>query len=126
MAELARRLGLPPGLCSRQMVVMCAFALLLHAKPSEPHLVRSRSVSAPRGADTPRQVPYLTGVKGFTNEQVMNDIFPVFTYTDFAFVVLAAPASQARGFTRQPFSAAAFAPGRPAPGCFPTRRRTRR
>jgi hypothetical protein len=41
-------------------------------------------------------VPYLTGVKGFTNEQVMNDIFPVFTYSDFAFVVLAAPASQAR------------------------------
>ena len=42
MSELARRLGLPPGLCSRQMVVMCAFTLLLHAKPSEPHLARAR------------------------------------------------------------------------------------
>lgn len=41
-------------------------------------------------------MPYLTGVKGFSNEQVMNDIFPVFTYSNFAFVVLAAPFSQAR------------------------------
>jgi hypothetical protein len=41
-------------------------------------------------------VPYLTEVKGFTNEQVMNDIFPVYTYATFAFTVLAAPASQAR------------------------------
>ena len=71
----------------------------------------------------PRQVPYLTGVKGFTNEQVMNDIFPVFTYTDFAFVVLAAPASQARPFWQQPLPAAVLAPRRPAPGCFPARRR---
>jgi hypothetical protein len=41
-------------------------------------------------------VPYLTEVKGFTNEQVMNDIFPMYTYATFAFTVLAAPASQAR------------------------------
>ena len=53
-------------------------------------------------------MPYLTGVKGFTNAQVMNDIFPVFTYTDFAFVVLAAPASQARFRTAETGSATAL------------------
>jgi hypothetical protein len=36
----ARRCGLPAGLLSRQMLVMCLFNLLLHAKPSEPHLAR--------------------------------------------------------------------------------------
>jgi hypothetical protein len=40
MAASARRCGLPPGLLSRQMVAMCLFNLLLHAKPSEPHLAR--------------------------------------------------------------------------------------
>lgn len=33
-------------------------------------------------------------VKGFSEEQVGSDIFPVFTYTDFAFTCLAAPLSQ--------------------------------
>ena len=45
----------------------------------------------------------------------MNDIFPVFTYTDFAFVVLAAPASQARARAESALTAAAFAPRLVAP-----------
>lgn len=41
LSALARRLGVPPGLFSRQMLLMCAFTMLLHAKPSEPHLARA-------------------------------------------------------------------------------------
>jgi len=107
LSELARRLGVPPGLFSRQMLLMCAFTLLLHAKPSEPHLARDSALQrgSVRLRFPLRQVPYLTGVKGFSNAQVMNDIFPVFTYADFAFVVLAAPASQARFSLRGSVSA---------------------
>lgn len=47
----------------------------------------------------PSKVPYLMDVKGFTEEEVGNDIFPVFTYTDFAFTCLAAPLSQVRQCT---------------------------
>ena len=47
--------GLPPGLLSRQMLVMCAFNLLLHAKPSEPHLARTRARDAVRSFPAPRQ-----------------------------------------------------------------------
>ena len=36
-------------------------------------------------------------VKGFSESDVTNSIFPVFTYTDFAFTLLAAPLSQALG-----------------------------
>ena len=69
-------------------------------------------------------MPYLTGVKGFTNEQVMNDIFPVFTYTDFAFVVLAAPASQARARKPPPHERCLVAPrAAPCRACAPARRR---
>ncbi len=41
-------------------------------------------------------MPYLTDVKGFSGESVWNDIFPVYTYANFAFTLLAAPASQVR------------------------------
>jgi len=41
-------------------------------------------------------VPYLTQVKNFTEQQVVSDIFPVFTYSTFAFTLVAAPASLAR------------------------------
>ena len=116
-ARLTAWLGLPHGLASRDMAVMCAFNALLHAKPSEPHLVRaalcrdsltcrwSRRVSrGPESTQTPacvsvclpKQVPYLLQVKGFTGDAVWNDIFPVFTYSFFACTLLAAPATQAR------------------------------
>ena len=61
-------------------MLLCLFNALLHAKPSEPHLV-----------------PYLTDVKGFSGEAVWNDIFPVYTYATFAFTLLVAPASQLIG-----------------------------
>ena len=43
------------------------------------------------------QVPYLVNVKGFSERAVTSSIFPVFTYSDFAFTLLAAPLSQALG-----------------------------
>jgi len=42
------------------------------------------------------QVPYLIDVKNFSPDAVWNDIFPIFTYSYFAFTLLAAPATQAR------------------------------
>jgi hypothetical protein len=64
-AAWALRLGLPPGLLSRQMVLMCVFNLLLHAKPSEPHLVRARArlrrIRSPTLAPLTRRVASLRG-----------------------------------------------------------------
>jgi thiamine transporter 2/3 len=74
---------LPEHSSDLQLALFCAFTLLLHAKPSEPHLV-----------------PYLTSVKHFSEQAVVSYIFPVFTYADFAFTLLVAPASQLLGCKR--------------------------
>lgn len=66
---------MPRSLFTLEVGLLCAFTALLHAKPSEPHLV-----------------PYLLQ-RGFTEVEVDNQIFPVYTYSDAFFVLLAAPLS---------------------------------
>jgi len=65
------------------VVLLCLASLLLHAKPSEPHLV-----------------PYLLLVKGFSAEDVTSRIFPVYTYADLAATLALVPLSQALGCKR--------------------------
>lgn len=60
------------------VTLLCLASLLLHAKPSEPHLV-----------------PYLLQVKGFSAEDVTSRIFPVYTYADLAATLAVVPLSQA-------------------------------
>ncbi|XP_024533258.1 thiamine transporter 1-like [Selaginella moellendorffii] len=67
--------GSDGGLRGSAVALMCVYAFCLQFTPSEPYLV-----------------PFLTKVKGFSNNVVTTEIFPVSVYSTLVFTLLAAPA----------------------------------